>query len=159
MITLIAAIDENHLIGRDDTIPWHIPADFKHFKETTLGYPIVMGRKTYDSLPKRPLPGRANIVVSRSKEIDGAQVYPDVMSAIEAGLSLNETIFIIGGQSIYEQTIDLADRLLITHIDGGYLGNYWFPRIGARWKAPTTLVEGDGFRIKEYFPVGDFTHP
>lgn len=155
MITLIAAIDDNWLIGHDDKLPWHIPADFKHFKETTLGHPIVMGRKTYDSLPKRPLPGRTNLVVTRAPSIEGVRAFASIEEAIAEGLRESGEVFVIGGQSIYEQTILTADRLLITHVDGSFEGNYWFPVIDPlRWEESRTLQEGDGFRIKEYLARG-----
>ena len=151
MITLIAAIDENRLIGKDNTLPWHIPADFKHFKETTLGHPIVMGRKTYGSLPKRPLPGRSNLVVSRQPSVDGVKTFLTIREALDEGLSESSEVFVIGGQSIYEQTINDADKLLITHVDGTHEGNYWFPVIDpSRWEESRVLQEGDGFRIVEY---------
>lgn len=154
MITLIAAIDENRLIGKDNTLPWHIPADFKHFKETTLGHPIVMGRKTYDSLPRRPLPGRSNLVVSRSPSPDGVPTFATIQEAIDQGLRESPEVFVIGGQSIYEQTISIADRLLITHVDGIHEGNYWFPVIDARWEESRLLQQGDGFAIREYLVRG-----
>jgi dihydrofolate reductase len=150
MITLIAAIDDNRLIGKDDTLPWHIPADFKHFKAVTLGHPIVMGRKTYDSLPKRPLPGRSNLVVSRRPSPDGLTVFDTIEAALAEGRRESDEVFVIGGQSIYEQTIGIADRLLVTHVDGSFEGNYWFPEIGTRWGEPTILQIGDGFRIADY---------
>lgn len=150
MITLIAAMDKNNLIGRDDTIPWHIPADFQHFKATTLGHPIVMGRKTYESLPRRPLPGRRNIVVSRGDGISGVEVYDDLNVAIEAA-STDGEVFVIGGQSIYEQTILFADKLLITHINGEYEGNAWFPVIDPTiWNKSRILSQTVDFNIAEY---------
>jgi dihydrofolate reductase len=151
MITLIAAIDDNRLIGHDDKLPWHIPADFKHFKETTLGHPIVMGRKTYDSLPRRPLPGRTNLVVTRSGHVEGAKSFTDIAEAISEGLRESTEVFIIGGQSIYEQTIGIANRLLITHVDGTFEGNYWFPEIDSNeWVEARLLQTGEGFRMVEY---------
>lgn len=155
MITLIAAIDDNRLIGHDDKLPWHIPADFKHFKETTLGHPIVMGRKTYDSLPKRPLPGRTNLVVTRAPSIEGVRAFSTIQEALDEGLRESPEVFVIGGQSIYEQTILTADRLLITHVDGSFEGNYWFPIIDpSRWEESRTLQKGDGFSIREYLVRG-----
>lgn len=149
MITLIAAIDADRVIGKDDTIPWHIPADFRHFKETTMGHPIIMGRKTYFSLPKRPLPGRENLVVTRGPEIEGVKNFPDIESAIDEGNRISNEVFVIGGQSIYEQTIEIADRLLITHVEGSHEGNYFFPVIAEQWD-PHILYEGEGYQIVEY---------
>jgi dihydrofolate reductase len=154
MITLIAAFDENRVIGRDDTLPWHLPEDFKHFKATTLDHPIVMGRKTYDSLPRRPLPRRRNLVVSRSPSIEGAEVFSNVEAALAAGLDTSDEVFVIGGQSIYEQTIDIAQRMIITHVYGRHDGNYWFPEISQRWHEASVISETADFRIVEYLITG-----
>lgn len=150
MITLIAAMDENRLIGRGNALPWHIPEDFRHFKEITMGHPIIMGRKTYESLPRRPLPGRQNIVVSRSASIDGVSTFSTLHGAILKGLDHHSQVFVIGGQSIYEQSINFCHRLVITHVDGSFDGDYWFPEIDMqRWNG-TVLKTGNGFKIMEY---------
>ena len=128
MISIIAAMDKNRLIGSDNGLPWHLPADFKHFKEVTLGKPVLMGRKTFDSIG-RPLPGRKNIVISRSGfSADGI----DVVDSIDSGLELvedAEEVMIIGGANIYEQMISRAEKMYLTFVDADCEGDAWFPEI------------------------------
>lgn len=113
---LIVAIANDGAIGKNGDMPWgrNLPADLKHFKETTMGHPIVMGRKTYESLPKRPLPGRTNIVVTRNSEYqaEGAVVVHNLEDALEVNGA--EKLFLIGGGELYRQGIELADVLHIT---------------------------------------------
>lgn len=137
MISLIAACDENRVIGNGDDIPWHIPEDFNHFKRTTLGFPIVMGRKTWESLPKKPLPNRINIIVSRTaSDIDGAYVFPTISEALTYADKTANQVFVIGGQMIYEETIEIADRLIISHVKGVHEGDKFFPEINLdQWEA------------------------
>lgn len=131
-ISLIAAIGENYVIGANGDLPWHLPDDMKFFSSTTKGHYVLMGRKNYDSIPDkyRPLPGRPNIVVTRSTDfIDDAV---DVVNSIEEGIELakkkGETeLFIIGGGEIYKQTLDIADRLYITHVNASPEGDTHFP--------------------------------
>ena len=128
IISIIAAMDKNRLIGSDNGLPWHLPADFKHFKEVTLGKPVLMGRKTFESIG-RPLPGRKNIVISRSGfSADGI----DVVDSIDAGLELvedAEEVMIIGGANIYEQMISRAEKMYLTFVDADCKGDAWFPEI------------------------------
>ncbi|MCF0207757.1 MAG: dihydrofolate reductase, partial [Bacteroidales bacterium] len=106
-ITLLVAIAENGVIGVNNSLPWHISDDLKRFKAITTGHSIIMGRKTYESFPKRPLPNRKNIVLSNScKEIEGAFVAKDINEALK--LCDSQEVFIIGGATIYEQFIDIA---------------------------------------------------
>ncbi len=149
MITIIAAYDEERGIGKDNTLPWHIPADLAFFKRTTLGHPIVMGRKTYESLPKRPLPGRVNLVVT-SGEITGVECFSSIRDAIDMAKLHFDEIFIIGGQSIYEQTIDQADRMLLTHVTGKHEANFFFPDFDHKRWYSSLIEEGTGFQIREY---------
>lgn len=123
MITLIAAVARDGAIGRNGDLLWHLPEDLRHFKALTLGAPIVMGRKTWDSLPKRPLPGRLNIVItSRPGSIDPAQAtaVPDIDEALRIGVRAAEAagrdLFIIGGGSVYAQALPHADALELTEI-------------------------------------------
>lgn len=128
MISLIAAMDKNRLIGKENGLPWHLPADFKHFKEVTMGKPIIMGRKTFESIGK-PLPGRKNIVISRkgfSKE--GVTVVDSIEQALREVESAEE-VMIIGGASFYEQMIDKADRIYLTLVDAECEGDAWFPEL------------------------------
>lgn len=118
----IVAMDRNRAIGKNNSIPWHIKEDYKFFKETTLGYPVIMGRKTWESLPKRPLPDRKNIVVTRTPEllIDADKVYwatPSVHNAIDTAFFSTDKSFIIGGSVLYETTINRINTLYVTHVD------------------------------------------
>lgn len=116
-ITLIAAIASDGAIGRHGDLLWHIPADLRHFKELTLGAPVIMGRKTWESLPKRPLPGRQNIIVTSRTDYPapGAHTAPSLADAV--CMSDSDNVFIIGGGSIYKEAIPHADTLELTRID------------------------------------------
>ena len=144
IISIIAAMDKNRLIGSQNGLPWHLPADFKHFKEVTLGKPVLMGRKTFESIG-RPLPGRKNIVISRSGfKTDGIES----VDSIDAGLELvadAEEVMIIGGANIYEQVISQAEKMYLTYVDAECVGDAWFPEINqADWlKVNEQLVKAD----------------
>jgi dihydrofolate reductase len=130
IITLIAAMDKNRAIGIDNTLPWHLPADLAHFKRITMGKPIMMGRKTYESIG-RTLPGRTNIVISRNAglAIEGCCV---VVNSVDDGIKAAQDageIFIVGGASFYAQMIDKAQQLEITHVDAEITGDAFFPEI------------------------------
>jgi dihydrofolate reductase len=126
IISLIAAMDKNRLIGVKNALPWHLPADFKHFKEVTMGKPVVMGRKTFESIGK-PLPGRKNIVISRSGfEAEGI-ISVDSIEAAIAEVFDAEEVMIIGGASFYEQMILNAHRMYLTYVDTECEGDAWFP--------------------------------
>ena len=133
MISLIAAMDRNRLIGNNNQLPWHLPADFAHFKAVTMGKPIVMGRKTWESIG-RPLPGRTNIVLSRNPDLqlDGAQCASSLAEA-RALASDSPELMVIGGSVVYELAMPEAQRLYITHVDGEFEGDAWFPLIGDEW--------------------------
>lgn len=119
-------MDKNHLIGKKNGLPWHLPADFLHFKQVTLGKPVIMGRKTYESIGKA-LPGRLNIVISRSGfSADDVVVVADIDAALAAAGDVNE-VMIIGGASFYEQMIERADRMYLTHVSAECEGDAWFP--------------------------------
>lgn len=128
-IVLIAAMAENRVIGRDNQLPWRLSADLKHFKTLTMGKPIVMGRKTWESIG-RPLPGRENIVVTRDTgyKAEGCQVVHTVDQALDiAGES--EELMIIGGAGLYQQTLGRADRIYLTRVKAEVDGDVWFPEI------------------------------
>lgn len=112
MTTIVVAMGLSNEIGADNQLLWHLPKDLKHFKEITTGHPIIMGRKTYESIGK-PLPNRTNIVVSRKKDWfqEGILIVGSIKEAIKFAKKMDENIFIIGGGNIYEQTIDLADQV------------------------------------------------
>lgn len=128
-ITLIAAMANDRVIGTNNTLPWDLPADMKHFREQTMGKPILMGRKTYDSIG-RPLPGRHNIVVTRNAglEIEGCTVVSSIDEALEAAGDVPE-VMVMGGASFYEQLLPQAERLVLTLIDLQIEGDAWFPAL------------------------------
>lgn len=127
VISLVAAMAKNRVIGKDNKMPWHLPADLKHFKAVTMAKPIVMGRKTYESIG-RPLPGRQNVVISRDPDykVEGCDVVNSIEAAIEL-LSNKEEIMIIGGGFLYSQMMGLADKLYLTFIDLEVKGDTYFP--------------------------------
>lgn len=128
-IVLIAARSKNGIIGRAKGLPWQLPADMAHFRKLTMGAPVLMGRKTWESLTQA-LPGRRNLVVTRKKDYvaRGAEVFADIEYALLA--ADGETpLFVIGGEDIYRQTLGLADRLLITEVDTEVQGDACFPGI------------------------------
>lgn len=132
-VNLIAALARNRVIGRGNTMPWHLPADLKRFRALTLGHPVIMGRRTYESIG-RPLPGRDNIVVSRSGfSADGVRCAPSLERAVE--LAGARTMFVIGGGEIYRLALPLAARLHLTEIQAEPEGDTWFPEFDrARWR-------------------------
>jgi dihydrofolate reductase len=138
IISLIAAMDRNRLIGCDNGLPWHLPDDFKHFKAITMGKPVIMGRKTFESIGK-PLPGRKNIVLSRTGfKASGIKVVPDIDQALTEANDAEE-VMIIGGANLYRQMIDRADRMYLTQVDGQFTGDAWFPEFGLdEWEIIST---------------------
>ena len=127
IISLIAAMDKNRLIGRENGLPWHLPADFKHFKQVTMGKPVVMGRKTYESIGK-PLPGRKNIVISGTGFVADGIIVVDSIDKALAEVVDEAEVMVIGGASFYEQMIDRADRMYLTYVDADCEGDAWFPK-------------------------------
>lgn len=136
-IVLIVAHDPNLVIGNNGNLPWHYSEDLKFFKKQTMGHPIVMGRVVFEELNEKPLPGRENIVLSRSKSYDHVKTFQSIDETLEY-LDDREKIFIIGGGEIYRQTLDLADELIVTQIKKEYPGDTYFPEyrqhIGDRWE-------------------------
>jgi dihydrofolate reductase len=130
-VSLIAALARNLVIGRDNGIPWHLPDDLKRFKQLTLGHPLVMGRKTFESIlaiAGKPLPGRESIVVTRSARYSppGCRIVPSLDAALAAA-GANE-VFVIGGGELYALAMPLAERLYLTEIDADFEGDTLFPR-------------------------------
>lgn len=129
---IIAAMDENNTIGKDGDIPWHFPEDLKHFKKATTGYPVVMGSETYKSLPDdyRPLSNRKNIVLTRSG-VDLDEDFIEAENLEDAWKLAEETgkdkVFIAGGSTVYRQTLDQAEKMMITRIHSEYDGDTYFP--------------------------------
>ena len=137
-LSLIVAMDDNRLIGSNNNLPWQLPADLAYFKRTTMGKPIIMGRKTYASIG-RPLPGRRNIVITRDSGFSAAGC--EIADGIQTALSLcsdAEEVMLIGGASLYQQTIDRASQLYITRIHHSFEGDTWFPEFDLKlWKQET----------------------
>ena len=135
-IALVAAMANHNVIGLNNQMPWHMPADLAHFKQVTLGKPVIMGRKTYDSIG-RLLPGRRNIIISRQPA--PAQLAADWVNSIEEALALvaeQPEVMIIGGAELYKQMLPRADRLYLTHIDLDSEGDAYFPdyQSDANWQ-------------------------
>ena len=133
MVILIAAQAKNRVIGKDNKLLWSLPADMKHFRDTTKGGVVIMGRKTYESIG-RPLPNRVNIVISSNKKliIDGCIVVNSIKKALrKAGSDSN--IFIIGGGEIYKQSMCHADKIILTEIGAEFEGDTYFPEIDKSW--------------------------
>jgi dihydrofolate reductase len=154
-LNLIVAYARNRTIGRDNTLPWKLPGDLAHFKRTTLGCPIVMGRKTWDSLG-RPLPGRRNIVITRdtTKALVGAEGFASLLQALEA-VKEAEQVFIIGGAQIYQQALPLVDRIVATEIQADIEGDAVFePLDQAVWletsRLPQPPENGLAYDLVEY---------
>lgn len=136
LLSLVTAMDSNRLIGENNGLPWHLPADLAFFKATTMGKPVIMGRKTYVSIGKA-LPGRQNIVVTRDNNFDAPDC--DVVLSIDQAISLvgdSEEVMLIGGASLYEQTLGRADIIYLTLIHHEFSGDTWFPEIDPKeWKS------------------------
>lgn len=128
MISLIVAMDNNCLIGKENDLPWRLPADLQYFKQTTTGHTIVMGRKTFESIGK-PLPNRNNVILTGNKDYHHEGV--KVIHSIDELVSLEgeSELFVIGGATVYEQTMHVATRLYVTHIDEVFEGDTYFPEI------------------------------
>jgi len=137
---LIFARAANGVIGKDGTMPWHLPEDLAHFKRTTLGCPVIMGRKTWESLPPRfrPLPGRTNVVVTRQREwqAPGASVAHSLSEALTLCGNAADA-WIIGGADIYAQALPLASSAVVTEIEAVYEGDAFAPQFGPEWKEET----------------------
>jgi dihydrofolate reductase len=157
MITLIAAVAKNGVIGQGNSIPWHLPEDFKHFSATTRGHAVIMGSRTWLSLPQafRPLPKRHNIIVTSNETVrkhtwgENSECASSIEEALEIASRHSDEIFIIGGASIYEQTISLADRLVISEVDMEPEGDTHFPNIGPEWTV-SSRDSREGFDIVEF---------
>lgn len=166
-ITIVAAVAKNRVIGADGRLPWRIRADMRQFRALTIGHPVIMGRKTFDSLEK-PLSDRTNIVVTRDRDFraDGAIVAGDVAAALDLAKADAERrgkdeVFIIGGGEIYRQIISRADRLIITRVDIEPLGDSVFPVVSSDWQVASRIdlphADGDTARgeVVVYVPAGN----
>jgi dihydrofolate reductase len=136
MTAIVVAASENNVIGREGGMPWHLPRDMKFFKSLTTGHPVIMGRKTFESLGK-PLPNRTNIVITRNENYtaEGCAVVSNIEEAIQRAQTTDETIFIIGGGEIYRQALSLCDRVYLTRVSVSVDGDTYFPRLDEKkWK-------------------------
>ena len=152
-ISMIAAVADDRVIGKDNDLIWHLPADLQFFKSTTKGHHIIMGRKTFESLNK-PLPYRTNIVVTRQSDynVEGALVVGSLKEAIQS-VQNDEEPFIVGGAEIYRQGMEIADRIYITRVHGEFDGDTHFPEISeSEW----TVVKKE-FRPKDERNAYDMT--
>ena len=148
-VVLIVAMARNRVIGKDGALPWRLPEDLKRFRSLTMGHPIVMGRKTYDSIG-RALPGRRNIVISRQPDlaIEGVETAASLAEALAMTSGADE-VFVIGGQQIYQAALPIADRIELTQIDTDFEGDVLFPEIDpAQWRESRQQpgqASGNGF--------------
>ena len=129
ILSLIVAMDRNRLIGSNNALPWHLPADLAFFKRTTMGKPILMGRKTHQSIGK-PLPGRRNIVITRNAEFTAKGC--DVVGSIDEALQVcaaEDEVMLIGGASLYQQALEKVSQMYVTRIDHDFDGDTWFPEV------------------------------
>jgi dihydrofolate reductase len=144
-INLIWAQARNRVIGMNGVMPWHLPEDLAHLKRMTLGCPVIMGRKTWDSIPPkfRPLPGRTNVVVTRQADWheDGALPANNMVEAISICEHMSiilepspEQVWVIGGAQIYDQALPLAQRIVVTEIDADFEGDAFAPQLGTDWR-------------------------
>ena len=148
MVSIIVAVAQNGVIGDKNALLWHISEDMRFFKRTTSGHPVIMGRKTYDSLG-RPLPNRTNVVISRTAEhIEGCQIARSLEEAI-ALFPAEEEIFIIGGAQIYALALEVADRIYLTRVEHDYEGDTLFPKWDeSKWQ----LVDSEAYPCGEKYP-------
>ncbi len=146
VISIIAAMGENRVIGRGNEMPWDIPSELQRFKERTMGHPVIMGRKTFESIG-HPLPGRKNIIISSRRGFapEGCLVVPDLRSAITAAEGVDE-VFICGGEAVFRETMPLADRIYLTIIGEEFDGDTFFPEI------PDDFVEAERTIVEDIIP-------
>ena len=144
----IAACDPDRVIGRNGQLPWHLPEDLKLFKRITLGHPIVMGRRTWDSLPRRPLPGRDNIVFSGHLTDPGAIVLKDASRL--SGLIGERDAYLIGGAALYTALLPFCQSLILTHVHQRHPGDVFFPEYEQAFIAEEMLLESDDFHTIRY---------
>ena len=153
MISIIVAIAENRAIGKNNDLLWHIPADLKRFKQITSGHTVIMGKRTWESLPRRPLPNRRNIVITDipGEKIEGCEMVYSIEEAV-AACTPGEENFIIGGASVYNQFLPNADRLYLTFVHKSFDADVFFPEIDfSQWK----LISKEDFQPDE---VNDFSY-
>ena len=150
MVSIVVAQGSNRVIGVEGGLPWHLPSDLRRFRELTMGHAVVMGRKTFESIPDRfrPLPGRRNLVISSNPGYDageGAEVFPSLAAALEA---CRGSCFVIGGGQVYAEAARLADRCYVTDVDASPAGDAFFPE----------LAEEEWRCVEESEPISENDH-
>jgi len=153
MTTIVVAMGEKNEIGFENQLLWHLPKDLKHFKEITSGHPVIMGRKTYESIGK-PLPNRTNIVVSRKTDWfeEGILIVGSIKEAVKFAKKIDEEVFIIGGGKIYEQTMDIVDKLEVTLVKADLEADTFFPKIDPKiWKKTDEICHEKDEKNQYYF--------
>jgi dihydrofolate reductase len=143
LIRLVVAYCDNQVIGRDGTMPWHLSSDLAHFKRSTLGNPILMGRKTWASLPRKPLPGRRNLELSRDAGFtaEGAERFASLDAALAACAGAHR-VCIIGGEQLFQLALPLADEIIATEIHASIDGDTWFPAVpNQQWREAERLPQ------------------
>ena len=150
-ILIIAAVSKNNVIGKDGKIPWHIKEDFARFKQLTLNCPVIMGRRTLESLPIKPLPKRTNIVLTRQKDfqLDGVIVKGSLEEALNYCKDF-EKVFIIGGQKVFEEGMKFAHKLEITRVEKEVEGDTFFPEIKKEEWEMEKEETGNGYSFQTY---------
>jgi dihydrofolate reductase len=152
MLSIIVAVDENNAIGKDNKLLWHIAEDLKYFKLITKGHPVIMGRKTFESIG-RPLPGRTNIIISRNPQYaaEGCPVVDSLDKAISLARQIDDEQFVIGGATVYREAIRIADIIYLTVVHNKYEADTFFPKI------PET--EWEEIERTDFASGKDFCHP
>lgn len=152
-VSIVVAMSDNNVIGRDGTMPWHLPEDLAHFKKVTMGHPMIMGRRTFESIGK-PLPGRTTLVVTRSAQWNaaGVVVAHGLYEALDRGLALDDDVSIVGGGQIYAEALkgNVVDRMIVSRVAGNVEGDTVFPTIDLSFWNLTDESEFDGFSVVTY---------
>lgn len=154
-LSIVAAVSANGVIGREGEMPWHYPEDLEHFKQTTLGHPVIMGRRTFESIRDRlgsPLPDRTNVVLTSSPDElpDGVVGVSSVEEAISAARARNDVAYVIGGETVYRQFLSRADELILTELDAEYEGDTVFPNWNSEDWAEVERDERDDLAFVTY---------
>ncbi len=146
-VTIVVAVGPGGVIGSGGRMPWHIPEDLRHFRELTMGHTLVMGRRTFEGIGK-PLDGRRNIVLTREAGWHPEGV--EVARSLEEALSMSEDVFVIGGGEVFRQAMPLADRIYLSHIEGEWTGDTYFPPIDSTQWRETGREPHEGFEVIVY---------
>ncbi|GAB2531696.1 dihydrofolate reductase [Rufibacter soli] len=158
MIGLVVAMAENRVIGKDNQLIWHLPQDLKHFKQLTMGHPMIMGRKTFEAIGK-PLPGRTSVIVTRQPDYqapEGCLVASSLEEALQQSLALDEQVLVVGGGEIYRQALPLAEVVYLTLVHESFEGDVYFPELDTEaWEV--TAQEEHLADEKHAYPYTFFT--